>query len=83
VRRRRNGWRTSWAHLEFTRINIPPTVLPKKTEDLRQVGALKIHAIGERRLKRPLDAAESWKESLDYSVIFSCGLNRRKRGAPD
>jgi hypothetical protein len=28
-----------WAHLEFTRINITPTILPKKFEDLRQLGA--------------------------------------------
>jgi hypothetical protein len=28
-----------WAHLEFTRINIEPTILRKKLEDLRKVGA--------------------------------------------
>ena len=28
-----NGGRTWWAHLEFTRINITPTILPKKIED--------------------------------------------------
>ena len=27
-----------WAHFEFTRINIAPTILPKKIEDLREVG---------------------------------------------
>jgi hypothetical protein len=27
--------RTSWAHFEFTRINIAPTILRKKIEDLR------------------------------------------------
>jgi hypothetical protein len=29
------GGRTWWAHLEFTRINIEPTILRKKIEDLR------------------------------------------------
>ena len=28
-----------WAHLEFTRINIKLTVLPKKIEDLRETRA--------------------------------------------
>jgi hypothetical protein len=30
-----SGGRTWWAHFEFTRINITPTILPKKIEDLR------------------------------------------------
>ena len=34
-----DGGRTWWAHFEFTRINITPTILPKKIEDLREVGA--------------------------------------------
>ena len=34
-----NGGRTWWAHLEFTRINITPTILPKKIEDVREAGA--------------------------------------------
>jgi hypothetical protein len=28
-----DGGRTWWAHFEFTRINITPTILPKKIED--------------------------------------------------
>ena len=35
-----SGGRTWWAHLEFTRIHIEPTILCKKTEDLRQLGAV-------------------------------------------
>ncbi len=35
----RSGGRTWWAHFEFTRINIEPTILCKKIEDLRQLGA--------------------------------------------
>jgi hypothetical protein len=35
---RRGGGRT-WAHFEFTRLNIAPTILRKKIEDLREVGA--------------------------------------------
>jgi len=34
---RPGGGRTWWAHLEFTRINIRPTILRKKVEDLREV----------------------------------------------
>jgi len=33
------GGRTWWAHFEFTRINIEPTILRKKIEDLRVVRA--------------------------------------------
>jgi len=32
-----------WAHFEFTRINITPTILPKKTEDL-----MNVRGIGEK-----------------------------------
>ena len=34
-----SGGRTWWAHLEFTRINIELTILHKKIDDLREVGA--------------------------------------------
>ena len=34
-----SGGRSWWAHLEFTRINIEPTILRKKFEDLREAGA--------------------------------------------
>jgi hypothetical protein len=37
--KRLGGGRTWWAHLQFTRINIEPTILRKKIEDLRDVGA--------------------------------------------
>jgi hypothetical protein len=34
-----SGGRTWWAHFEFTRINIEPTILRKKIEDLHEAGA--------------------------------------------
>ena len=34
------GGRTWWAHDEFTPINIKPTILRKKIEDLREAGRL-------------------------------------------
>jgi hypothetical protein len=37
--RRLSGGRTWWAHLEFTRINIEPTILRKEIEDVREAGA--------------------------------------------
>ena len=36
-----SGGRTWWAHFEFARINIAPTILRKKMEDLREAGAPK------------------------------------------
>jgi hypothetical protein len=36
---RLGGGRTWWAHLEFTRINIKPTIRKKEIEDVRGVGA--------------------------------------------
>ena len=36
---RPGGGRTWWAHLEFTPINIGPTILRKKIEELHEVGA--------------------------------------------
>jgi len=36
---RLSGGRTWWAHFEFTRINIAPTILRKKIEDVRELGA--------------------------------------------
>ena len=37
---RLSGGRAWWAHFEFTRINIAPTILPKKIEGLRQLRAV-------------------------------------------
>jgi hypothetical protein len=36
-RRRFDGGRTWWAHFEFTRINITPTVQKKKIEETPQI----------------------------------------------
>jgi hypothetical protein len=42
----RNGGRAWWAHFVFTRINIEPTFLRKKIEDLRQMGAFMVRTGG-------------------------------------
>ena len=34
-----SGGRTWWAHFDFTRINIEPTILRKKIEEMRIVRA--------------------------------------------
>jgi hypothetical protein len=34
-----DGGRTWWAHFEFTRINIAPTILRKKIEELRMLSS--------------------------------------------
>jgi hypothetical protein len=36
---RSSGGRAWWAQFEFARINITPTILPKKIEDVREAGA--------------------------------------------
>ena len=46
------GGRTWWAHVEFTRINIELTILLKKIEDLREVGALTSFANWSDIMKR-------------------------------
>ena len=38
-----SGGRWWWAHFEFTRINIEPTILRKKIEDL-----MNVRGVGER-----------------------------------
>jgi hypothetical protein len=38
-RNRGGGGRIWWAHFEFTRINIEPTILRKKIEDMQETGA--------------------------------------------
>jgi len=41
-----DGGRTWWAHIEFTHINATPTILRKKIEDLRQLGAFMVRTGG-------------------------------------
>src|SRR5262245_42641975 len=45
-----SGGRAWWAHFEFTRMNIAPTILRKKFEDAREVRALM--SDGERNIAR-------------------------------
>jgi hypothetical protein len=53
---RLSGGRTWWAHFEFTRMNIAPTILRKKIEDLDEAGALAATARGRDRMC-PVEAA--------------------------
>jgi len=46
-----DGGRTWWAHFEFTRINIRPTILRKKFEDLREAGAKAIPSVGAQAMR--------------------------------
>ena len=45
---RLSGGRTWWAHFEFTCINIGPTVLRKKIEDLREARTTLLNAAAYR-----------------------------------
>jgi hypothetical protein len=51
----RSSGRTWWAHFEFTRINITPTILPKKIEELRQLGAFIVGTGGLVNARPSLD----------------------------
>jgi len=60
--RRRSGGRTRW---EFTRINITPTILRKKIEDLRELGAFMFTvelSVCEPRVRDQLGAVELWPD---------------------
>jgi hypothetical protein len=46
---RPGGGRTWWAHFEFTRINITPTVLRKEFEEFREAGATLLNAAASGR----------------------------------
>ena len=48
---RPTGGRRWWAHFEFTRINIGPTILRKKIEDLHVFRAFSVRARALRLLK--------------------------------
>jgi hypothetical protein len=54
-----DGGRTRWAHFEFTRINIEPTILLKKIEDLREIGT-DVGAFDDRCMRSTNDA---WKQA--------------------
>jgi len=38
-----SGGRTWWAHFEFTRVNIEPTIRRKKVEELSEAGATSLN----------------------------------------
>jgi hypothetical protein len=59
VRRQRSGGRTWWVHFAFTRINITPTILYKKIEDLHEADAILLRRCVLREspilARRPVD----------------------------
>jgi hypothetical protein len=52
-----------WAHFAFTRINIEPTILRKKIEDLREVGATSLKAAA---FLMSFDSCRMYHASGDY-----------------
>src|SRR6267378_4954336 len=62
--KRLDGGRTWWAHFAFTRINIAPTILPKKIEDLRDVNASTSSFKGLRVIDWSADVAESSRREM-------------------
>ena len=55
-----DGGRTWWAHFEFTRINIGPTILRKKIEDVREAGAISVNAAALHRTYLVSQTFASW-----------------------
>ena len=51
-----SGGRTSWAHLEFTRINIEPIILKNKIEEQLMLGAIYV-AVGSKDLHKSLEGS--------------------------
>jgi hypothetical protein len=72
------GGRTWWAHVEFTRMNIEPTILRKKIEDVRHLGALVVRARGVVNTLRP--PIRSWRRR-SISRLQAKHTGRTARGA--
>ena len=62
-----SGGRTWWAHFEFTRINITPTILPKKIEDVRDVREMcaRDSAVEGARKRAPKDVVSDMPSTTD------------------
>jgi hypothetical protein len=65
---RPNGGRTWWAHFEFTRTNIEPTILRKKIEDLREARA-SAYVPPRRRAMHKACARHAWMPSGHCAVV--------------
>ena len=69
---RRYG-RESWAHLEFTHINIKPIILYKEIEDLRQMGAVHVPScprVRGPRARGQVGVVESWAVSVKPAAFL-------------
>ena len=64
---RLSGGRTWWAHVEFTRINIEPTILRKTIEELCVLGAFRVDP-REWSLCRSREASHVGGPPSDFNV---------------
>jgi hypothetical protein len=55
------GGRTWWAHFEFTRINIGPTILRKKIEEL-----MNVRGVGEKNFLKLKDQISVGNAKADH-----------------
>ena len=64
-------------HFEFTRINIEPTILRKKIEDLREAGATLLKRCGVTQDLFGTRTSASWTE-----IIVGCTLRTNRQETP-
>jgi hypothetical protein len=77
------GGRTWWAHFEFTRINIGPTILRKKIEDLREARATLPNAMALRLARKSRLVRREGHDNrcaLSGSSNHSTGMTSRTAG---
>jgi hypothetical protein len=73
--RQASGGRSWWTHFELTRINIELTILPKKIEDLRDVGAPR-RAAGEGGRFASSSARVLSRGGRTHMKVVKCFLDR-------
>jgi hypothetical protein len=75
-RRSASGGRTWWAHIEFTRINIAPTILRKKIEDLHD-------ARGRDQFQTPVPSRVAARRAVSSLVGAPPSAARSPLAAPE
>jgi hypothetical protein len=69
-----------WAHLQFTRINTAPTILRKKIEDFRQLGAVRLSV--EPAVPKPGVRGQIWRSSGSVGKRYAGGFKRSAQRFP-
>jgi hypothetical protein len=78
---RPSGGRTRWAHFEFTRINIEPTILRKKIEDRCAVRAFASMGSVRRSVPRSMTERQTPRDYSRWLFLTQCFDGRYPRRA--